>query len=138
MFSEGIDLVGTRLVGTVIVGVGLPGLCGERDLIRDFYDTRHGGNGYLYAYAYPGFNRVMQAAGRVIRSETDRRLRHSRDDRFARRFYYRYVSPEWQGSLVFRRDEESKKKFSFFRQNSAMNKNPHMREREALKVCKKT
>lgn len=71
VFGEGIDLVGERLVGAVIVGVGLPQLCIERDLMRDFFE-KHYGDGFDYAYTFPGMNRVLQAVGRVIRSETDR------------------------------------------------------------------
>lgn len=70
MFSEGIDLKGDRLIGTIIVGVGLPQINEETNLIRDFFqDTL--GLGYEYAYVYPGMNKVLQAAGRVIRSMED-------------------------------------------------------------------
>ena len=68
IFGEGIDLVGERLSGAVIVGVGLPAICPERDLIRSYYDTQ--GAGFDFAYRFPGINRVLQAAGRVIRTET--------------------------------------------------------------------
>src|ERR1051325_3289120 len=71
IFGEGIDLVGERLIGVIVVGVGLPQLSIERDLIRDYIDARTGA-GFEYAYAFPGFNRVLQATGRVIRSESDR------------------------------------------------------------------
>jgi DNA excision repair protein ERCC-2 len=85
IFGEGIDLKGERLTGALIVGVGLPGICTERDLIRDHYERKHR-FGFEFAYQYPGINRVLQAAGRVIRSETDqgvillidRRYRESR------------------------------------------------------------
>ena len=71
IFGEGIDLVGERLIGAVIVGVGLPQLCVERDLIRDYFEARKC-PGFDYAYTFPGMNRVLQAIGRVIRSDTDR------------------------------------------------------------------
>jgi DNA excision repair protein ERCC-2 len=71
IFGEGIDLMGERLCGAAIVGVGLPGISPERELIREFFTRTHG-MGFEYAYQYPGINRVLQAAGRVIRSENDR------------------------------------------------------------------
>ena len=73
IFGEGIDLVGERLSGAVVVGVGLPGICLERELIRQYFADTHKA-GFEFAYQYPGINRVLQAAGRVIRSETDRGL----------------------------------------------------------------
>ena len=81
-FSEGVDLPGGRLIGTVIVGTGLPGLSNERNILRDHYEvTRE--RGYDYAYVYPGMNRVLQAAGRVIRREEDRGVVVLVDDRYA-------------------------------------------------------
>ncbi len=93
VFGEGIDLVGDRLIGAVIVGVGLPQLCAERDLMRDFFQERLGA-GFDYAYTYPGMNRVLQAVGRVIRSETDRGVVVLIDTRFAER-RYRGLFPAW-------------------------------------------
>ena len=66
VFGEGIDLVGERLCGAAIVGVGLPGICPERDLIRAHFGEERE-RGFAFAYLYPGINRVLQAAGRVIR-----------------------------------------------------------------------
>lgn len=71
IFGEGIDLRGERLTGAVIVGVGLPGISIQRELIRDYFQSRNG-RGFEFAYQFPGINRVLQAAGRVIRSEEDR------------------------------------------------------------------
>ena len=93
-FSEGIDLPGDRLIGTVIVGVGLPGLSAEGNIIRDYYETRSG-EGYDYAYVYPGMNSVLQAAGRVIRSGTDRGVVILIDDRYAEERYRRLMPPHW-------------------------------------------
>jgi len=93
VFGEGIDLVGDRLVGAVVVGVGLPQLCLERDLIRHYFNQKNG-RGFEYAYAYPGLNRVIQAAGRVIRSETDRGVALLIDTRFAQA-PYRDLLPQW-------------------------------------------
>lgn len=95
IFGEGIDLVGDRLTGAVIVGVGLPGICLERNLIRDYFARVHNA-GFEFAYMYPGINRVLQAAGRVIRTETDRGVVLLIDQRFAT-FRYRTLLPqEWQ------------------------------------------
>ena len=95
VFGEGIDLIGDRLSGAVIVGVGLPGISPERDLIRDYFAGRNG-SGYEYAYLFPGINRVFQAAGRVIRSETDRGGVLLIDDRFGGARYRRLFPPEWR------------------------------------------
>ncbi len=81
-FSEGVDLPGKRLIGTVIIGMGLPAISNERNILREHYDiTRE--RGYDYAYTYPGMNRVLQAAGRVIRREDDRGVIVLVDDRYA-------------------------------------------------------
>lgn len=81
LFSEGIDLTGDQLIGVLIVGTGLPKICEEREIIRKYFDNK-GKKGYDYAYRYPGMNRVLQAAGRVIRTRQDRGLILLMDDRF--------------------------------------------------------
>lgn len=82
LFSEGIDLQGENLIGTVIVGMGLPGLSSELNILAEYYDqTRE--NGKEYAYLYPAVNKILQAAGRVIRSEKDRGAVVLIDDRYA-------------------------------------------------------
>ena len=93
IFGEGIDLVGDRLVGVIIVGVGLPQVCMERELIRRYYQATLGA-GFEYAYLYPGWNRVLQAAGRVIRSEQDRGMVVLIDRRFTEKRYER-LWPVW-------------------------------------------
>lgn len=95
IFGEGIDLVGDRLIGTVIVGVGLPQLCAEREIIRSHFASRDG-TGFEYAYLFPGLNRVLQASGRVIRSETDRGAVLLIDARFDERRYRELLPPWWQ------------------------------------------
>lgn len=94
-FSEGIDLMGEKLSGVIIVGVGLPQIAPEREIMRQYYDqlTRQG---YAHAYLYPGFNRVQQAAGRVIRSETDRGFVLLIDDRYDQESYRQLFPFEWQ------------------------------------------
>jgi DNA excision repair protein ERCC-2 len=93
IFGEGIDLVGDRLIGAAIVGVGMPQLSPERDLIRDHF-TQPTRSGFDYAYTFPGMNRVLQAIGRVIRSETDRGIVLLLDSRFAQP-RYRQLFPTW-------------------------------------------
>lgn len=94
VFSEGIDLVGERLIGTAIVGVGLPQLSEGQDLIRDYFD-RQSGMGFEYAYMYPGMNKVLQAAGRVIRTGSDRGAVLLIDGRFTRRDYLALYPAHW-------------------------------------------
>lgn len=94
VYSEGIDLTDDRLIGVIVVGVGLPQICFERDIIREYYDKKNG-KGFQYSYMYPGMNKVMQAAGRLIRSETDRGVILLLDERFSRRDYQRLFPKEW-------------------------------------------
>lgn len=89
VFSEGIDLPGSRLSGAVIVGVGLPMVCAERELISIWHETRKEGTGFTNAYVYPGINKVIQAAGRVIRTMEDRGFVLFLDNRY---FGERYES----------------------------------------------
>ena len=94
-FGEGVDLPGERLIGAVIVGVGLPQLSPERNLIKEYFDSIDM-DGYGYAYVYPGLNRVLQAAGRVIRTDTDRGVVLLIDSRYARPPYTELIPQEWQ------------------------------------------
>ncbi len=94
IFGEGIDLVGERLSGAIIVGVGLPGVSLERDLIRDYFSETINA-GYEFAYQYPGINRVLQAAGRVIRSEHDRGVVLLIDRRYATGRYRSLLLRQW-------------------------------------------
>ncbi len=94
IFGEGIDLVGNRLLGVAIVGVGLPGISLERELIKEYFNNTLGA-GFEYAYTYPGINRVLQAAGRVIRTEKDRGVVLLIDQRYARYQYKSLLREEW-------------------------------------------
>ncbi len=94
-FSEGVDLPGSRLIGSVIVGVGIPGLSNERNILRDYYENKCE-RGYDYAYTYPGMNRVLQAAGRVIRREEDKGIVVLIDGRYAEEPYLHLYPPHWQ------------------------------------------
>ena len=94
LFSEGIDLKGDRLIGTVIVGVGLPGLSLRQNEIREYFNRKNG-RGYDYAYVYPGMNKVLQAAGRVIRSADDAGVAVLIDSRFHTAAYRALFPPHW-------------------------------------------
>lgn len=94
IFGEGIDLKRDRLIGAAIVGAGLPQVCCEREILKNYYDRR-GMDGFRYAYLCPGMNKVLQAAGRVIRTEEDRGVILLLDERFTR-YQYREMFPrEW-------------------------------------------
>ncbi|MCG7408232.1 ATP-dependent DNA helicase [Paenibacillus sp. ACRRX] len=99
IFSEGIDLVGDRLTGVVVVGVGLPQLGLERDILRDYFNGI-GKRGYDYAYVYPGMNKVLQAGGRLIRSEQDRGILVLVDDRYLQGHYRSLLPEEWRDYTV--------------------------------------
>ncbi|NLD38756.1 MAG: ATP-dependent DNA helicase [Desulfatiglans sp.] len=104
IFGEGIDLAGERLSGAVIYGVGLPGISPERDIIRDYFNETDQA-GYEYAYLYPGINRVLQAAGRVIRSETDRGVVILVDERYREHRYKSLFPVNWQPVKVKTKEE---------------------------------
>ncbi len=95
IFAEGIDLVGSRLIGAVVVSVGLPQLNLQQDTIMDYFQQKQG-RGYEYAYRYPGMNKVLQAAGRVIRSESDRGAVLLIDERYGHRSYQELFPTHWQ------------------------------------------
>ena len=95
IYAEGIDLRGERLIGTAIVGVGLPQVNAEQEILRAYYD-RTNGEGFAFAYQYPGMNKVLQAAGRVIRGEQDRGVVLLIDSRFSTASYRNLVPTHWQ------------------------------------------
>lgn len=95
IFSEGVDLKGNRLNGVIVVGVGLPQVCIERNIMKDYFQAT-GKNGYDYAYIYPGMNKVLQAGGRLIRSETDTGVIVLVDDRFLTQKYQGLLPIEWR------------------------------------------
>jgi DNA excision repair protein ERCC-2 len=113
VFGEGIDLVGERLIGVVVVGVGIPQLGLERDLIKEYFDHQFG-SGYAYAYQYPGFNRVLQATGRVIRTDTDRGIIVLIDERFTHAHYRQLFPSHWRGYQVVQNSREMKDKLDRF------------------------
>jgi len=99
IFSEGIDLKNDKLIGAIVVGTGLPQIGSEREILKNYFDERSG-NGFDYAFRYPGMNKVLQAAGRVIRTTEDRGVILLLDERFLQSDY-RYLYPrEWNNYKV--------------------------------------
>ena len=95
IFSEGIDLKQDSLIGVIIVGTGLPMVCAEREILKNYFEEQ-GENGFDYAYRYPGMNKVLQAAGRVIRTEEDIGVVALLDERFLQGTYTRLFPREWK------------------------------------------
>ena len=112
IFSEGIDLTEERLIGTFLVGTGLPQVCNEREILKQYFD-RHGEAGFSYAYLYPGMNKVLQAAGRVIRTAADRGVILLLDERFLERQYQEVFPREWDDyeTGTIKTAEESMRRF---------------------------
>ena len=94
IFSEGIDLKEDLLIGVQIVGTGLPQICNQREILKEYYQEENG-QGFDYAYQYPGMNKVLQAAGRVIRTASDRGIIGLLDERFLRSDYRQLFPREW-------------------------------------------
>lgn len=94
IFSEGIDLKEDLLIGVLIVGTGLPQICTQREILKEYYQKENG-QGFDYAYQYPGMNKVLQAAGRVIRTASDRGIIGLLDERFLRNDYRQLFPREW-------------------------------------------
>ena len=99
IFSEGIDLIGDRLIGAAVVGTGLPQVNCEREILRGYYDEK-GEQGFDYAYRYPGMNKVLQAAGRVIRTKEDTGAILLMDERFLNRDYRNLFPREWNDACT--------------------------------------
>lgn len=95
IFSEGIDLKNDSLIGAIIVGTGIPQVCIEREILKNYFDGA-GANGFDYAYRYPGMNKVLQAAGRVIRTAEDVGIVALLDERFLSQAYQRMFPREWE------------------------------------------
>ncbi|MCI5901102.1 MAG: ATP-dependent DNA helicase [Blautia sp.] len=103
VFSEGIDLMGEKLIGAMIVGTGLPQVSNEREILKNYYDQRSE-NGFDYAYRFPGMNKVLQAAGRVIRTREDEGVILLLDERFRGRDYDSLFPAEWEDRRSCRMD----------------------------------
>lgn len=105
IFSEGVDLIGDRLIGSMIISVGMPGVSKERDLIKYHFD-KEGYNGFDYSYTYPGLNKVFQAAGRVIRGEEDRGIIYLLDDRYSWQKYMNLFPKHWTNQVMVNNKQE--------------------------------
>ena len=113
VFAEGIDLPAERLCGAVVVGVGLPQVCLERDVLRDAFETSYQ-SGFRYAYQYPGMSKVLQAAGRIIRTETDRGALLLIDTRYSLSDYRALLPPHWAVQRVRQAEELAQKLLAFW------------------------
>lgn len=113
VFSEGIDFIGDWLSGVIIVGVGLPMICDENNILKDYFEELYQ-NGFDYAYTYPGFTKVVQSVGRVIRSETDRGVVILIDERFGSYKYQGLMPKHWQNKKMISNAYELKKELEAF------------------------
>ena len=115
-FSEGIDLVKDRLIGAVIIGIGMPRINFKSDKIAEYYSSENL-PGRDYAYINPGMNKIMQAVGRVIRSETDRGAVLLLDERYLYRQYLNLYKAEWKDyQVVLSPDDVSANLAKFFKE----------------------
>ena len=112
-FSEGIDLIGDALSGVIIVGVGLPMICDENNILKDYFAEVYE-KGYEYAYVYPGFTKVIQAVGRVIRTDTDRGFAILIDERFNHSQYRNLMPIHWNNVKVINSSYVLKKELEEF------------------------
>jgi|LSQX01.1.fsa_nt_gb DNA excision repair protein ERCC-2 len=104
LFTEGVDLKGEALTGVIVIGTGLPALTPEREILRQYHEAKSG-LGYQYAYTWPGFNRVTQAAGRLIRTPEDYGVVLLVDDRYSGPEYQQLYPKEWD--VFYADDKES-------------------------------
>lgn len=117
IYSEGIDLAGDSLIGAVIVGIGMPGLSYEREAICAYYDEKYE-EGKQFSYIYPGMNRVLQAAGRVIRREDDKGVIVLIDDRFDDPIYKKIIPSLWRGMKFIGNEKELRENLDAFWQDT--------------------
>lgn len=115
IFSEGIDLVGDYLIGAAIVGTGLPMVCNEREIQRNYFEER-ADKGFEYAYLYPGMNKVQQAAGRVVRTMEDKGIILLLDERFVSRQVVDTFPAEWVDYDIVTLENVEEKVHNFWNQ----------------------
>ncbi len=108
IFGEGIDLKHDSLIGVIVVGTGIPQVCNEREILKQYFDAG-GESGFDYAYRYPGMNKVLQAAGRVIRTSDDIGVIALLDERFLQNTYKRLFPREWEEFEVVTRQTIAKR-----------------------------
>ena len=114
VFSEGIDLTEDKLIGAMIIGTGLPQVCLERELLKYYFDRKNL-NGFDYAYLYPGMNKVLQSAGRVIRTDQDRGVITLLDDRFMDRQCQEVFPREWNDFQICNSENIEEKIANFWK-----------------------
>ncbi|MDD3403029.1 MAG: ATP-dependent DNA helicase [Hespellia sp.] len=114
IFSEGIDLSEDKLIGAMIIGTGLPQVCNEREILKNYFDARQM-PGFDYSYMYPGMNKVLQAAGRVIRTEEDTGIILLLDERFRQRQYREVFPREWSDQKICRLEDVKEKVSEFWK-----------------------
>ena len=114
VFSEGIDLKREKLIGTIIVGTGLPMVSTEGELLKEYFEENNK-NGFAFAYLYPGMNKVLQSAGRVIRTAEDYGVILLLDERFLRRDYLNLFPKEWSDYQVVNRNQAKETIETFWR-----------------------
>ncbi len=114
IFSEGIDLTADRLIGAVVIGTGIPQVCNDREIIKGYFDKKKM-SGFDYAYLYPGMNKVLQSAGRVIRTEKDKGVILLLDERFLSRRYQDIFPREWSEIGRCRLEDAEKKMEEFWK-----------------------
>ncbi len=112
-FGESVDLPGGRLSGVVVVGVGMPLVCAEREALKAYCEA-NGGSGFARAYQAPGMSKVTQAVGRLIRTESDRGIALLIDDRFTSTAYQKMMPPWWGGGTVVRETEQIRRQAEAF------------------------
>lgn len=117
VFSEGIDFVGNSLSGVIIVGVGLPLYCDENNILKDYFEMQYH-KGFDYAYTYPGFTKVIQAVGRVIRTYSDYGIVILMDERFTYKQYEALMPPHWSNKKVITNSYLLKKEIIDFYKNN--------------------
>ena len=122
IFSEGIDLTEDKLIGSIIIGAGLPQVCMEKEVVKTYFEES-GRNGFDYAYLYPGINKVLQAAGRVIRTENDKGIIILLDDRFLRKEYSALFPREWHDREVINLRGISQKVEDFWKKTESGTEN---------------
>ena len=111
-FSEGIDLTNDKLIGAIIVGVGMPQIGIDRDIIKNYLNEEN--KGFDYAYVYPGMIKVLQAAGRCIRSDEDKGIILLLDSRYSQRRYQSLFPYEWFPNIRVRKSEDIKEECNKF------------------------
>ena len=124
IFGEGIDLKKEQLIGVIVVGTGLPQISNEREILMNYYDKRLG-QGFDYAYRYPGMNKVLQAAGRVIRTTEDVGVIALLDDRFLQSDYKSLFPREWENYDVCTIDTVTEKMERFWKNHEAKETKEH-------------